>query len=116
MRRVNVQIFFAAPCIGVCSAYGIDELVYLQAARDRNQSLLRELLRTAIHQHAGDEQIRVRRNARFGAVGRTLTALSNPDYTIEEKREIKMAKRHVAAYTSRRQGTTTRGRHANSHS
>src|SRR5438094_6634008 len=40
-------------------------------------------------------------------VGLTLTTLSNVDYILERKAEIKMAKRHPPAYTFRPQGNIT---------
>src|SRR5205085_283714 len=42
---------------------------------------------------------RARSVAGIRPVRRTLTRLSNAHYTVEEKRETKMANRHVAAYT-----------------
>jgi hypothetical protein len=38
-------------------------------------------------------------HVRQSDVGQILTALSNVDYSLERKAEIKMAKRHVPAYT-----------------
>ena len=46
-------------------------------------------------------------DGRPSTVGRTLTPLSNVDYIVERKAEIKMAKRHPPAYTFPPQGNIT---------